>query len=125
MESSPALLGKIINKYLIIDIFSYADQNNIMASLYNVNRSFRKLLKKNYKLIRNMTSVDDLHVSMSNIVSSRAPFNELSFLYAEQALRHKRYHVDILRNETQLESFTYYLSLLPKTNGNLVSLTLT
>ena len=83
MESS-AYLGKIINKYLIIDVFAYADQDkNIMVSLNSVNRSYRMLLKKNYQLIRNMTSVDILHVKMGNFVSSRDPFNELSFLYSE------------------------------------------
>jgi hypothetical protein len=83
MESS-AYLGKIINKYLIIDVFANADQNNnIMVSLNGVNRSYRMLLKKNYQLIRNMTSVDILHVKMGNFASSRDPFNELSFLYSE------------------------------------------
>lgn len=124
MESS-AQVGKIINKYLIIDVFAYADQNNnIMKTLISINKAYRQLLKKNYKLIRNMTSVDILHVKMGNFVSSRDPFNELSFLYSEQALRLKKFHVSIIKKFEHLESLQYYLSLIPRTNGQLVSLTL-
>ena len=72
-----------------------------------------------------MISVDTLHVSMGSFVSSEAPFNELSFLYSEQALRHKRYHVDSIRRKEELESFKFYLTILPKSKGTLVSLTLT
>ena len=72
-----------------------------------------------------MTTVDILHVSMGNFISSIAPFNELSFLYSEQALRHKRYHVDSMRRKEDLESFKFYLTVLPKSKGALISLTLT
>jgi hypothetical protein len=83
MESL-AQLGKIINKYLIIDVFMYADQDNkIMKYLNGISKAYRLLLKNNYMLIRNMTCVDILQVKMGNFISSRDPFNELSFLYSE------------------------------------------
>jgi hypothetical protein len=83
MESL-AQLGKIINKYLIIDVFVYADQDNkIMKNLNGISKGYRLLLKKNYMLIRNMTCVDILEVKMGNFISNRDPFNELSFLYSE------------------------------------------
>ena len=61
---------------------------------------------------------------MGNFVSARDPFNELSFLYSEQALRLKKFHVSIIKKFEHLESLQYYLSLIPRTNGQLISLTL-
>jgi hypothetical protein len=49
-------LGKITNKYLIVEILAYSfdDFTHVCKYLYSFSASLRYLLEKNYILIRNM-----------------------------------------------------------------------
>lgn len=79
-------LGRIRNKFLIIDIVASAHetQKGLLDFLYGASRSLRRLLLDNLQIFLNMTAVDTFTLSLSKHkkIGSISPFNELAFLYS-------------------------------------------
>ncbi len=76
-------MGKIKNKYIIIDIFSYSidDITHIFKLLHLSSKQMRNMLKKNYFLIKNM--LNDTHLSFDAIL-------KLTFNYKTSRAAHQR-----------------------------------
>ena len=83
-------MGKIKNKYIIIDIFGYSidDIFHIYKLLHSSSKQMRNMLKKNYFLIKNM--LNDSHCSFEAIL-------KLTYNYKTSRAAHQRLEKILIR----------------------------
>ncbi len=94
-------LGKIKNKYIIIDILGYSidEITEICKLLHSCSRQMRQMLKKNYKVLRNM--LDESHSLEANVL--------LTHNYKTSRAAHERLEKIIKRHFERMMKIDYGL----------------
>ena len=101
-------LGKIKNIYVIFDILGYSinDFTEICKLLYSSSTQMRQMLKKNYKVLRNM--FDESHWSLeANVL--------LTHNYKTSRAAHQRLEIIMKREWERLMKIDYGLQMLADT----------
>jgi hypothetical protein len=100
-------LGKIKNKYIIINILGYSidDFTEICELLHFCSRQMRQMLKKNYKMLRNM--LDETHSLEANVL--------LTHNYKTSRAAHERLEKIMKRECERVMKIDYGLQMLPDT----------
>jgi hypothetical protein len=101
-------LGKIKNIYVIFDILGYSidDFTEICKLLYSSSTQMRHMLKKNYKVLRNI--LDESHWSLeANVL--------LTHYYKTSRAAHQRIEIIMKRECERLIKIDYGLQMLPDT----------
>ena len=86
-------LGKIKSKYIIIDILGYSidEITEICKLLHSCSRQMRQMLKKNYKVLRNMLdethSFDTILLLTHNYKKSRTAHERLEKIMKRECKR--------------------------------------
>ena len=75
-RSTKWCIGKLINKYLILEILCFGIQEPLLA-LYRISNALRKMLKQNFLVMKSLSQKEDIIFSLSNNISSKAPYNQL------------------------------------------------
>jgi hypothetical protein len=100
------LLGKITNKYLIIEILAYSfeDFKQVFTYLHSSSRSMRQLLIENYIAIKKI--IQESHLDMTIALTFSNKTSKAAHLLLEQI---------ILRKIERIKNPDYGLTLLPGT----------
>jgi len=100
-------LGKITNKYIIIDILGYSidDILEICKLLHSSSKQMRRMLKKNYIELKNM--LIESHSLEANIL--------LTHNYKTSRAAHQRLEMIMKRECERMLKIDYGLQILPNT----------